>query len=104
MGSDDEAERLEAEAIAVADAQRARTRFGPLYERNFDAVYAYVARRARDRSDAEDITATVFQTALANIERFEWRGVPFRAWLTRIAANQIADQAARPTLAALPSD
>ena len=87
-GSD---ERLVAEAAQVAAAQRDPRCFGTLYEANFDAVYAYVARRVPSRPDAEDITATVFQKALTNIGRFEWRGVPFAAWLIRIAGNEIAD-------------
>jgi RNA polymerase sigma-70 factor (ECF subfamily) len=44
---------------------------------------------------AEDLTSEVFHKALANLHRFEWRGVPFGAWLLRIAANAITDQAKR---------
>lgn len=65
--------------------------FAALYEENFERVYAFVARRVRNRHDAQDITADVFQRALANIGRFEWRGAPFAAWLYRIAANAVAD-------------
>lgn len=91
MAAEGSDERLVAEAAQVAAAQRDPRCFGTLYEANFDAVYAYVARRAPSRSDAEDITATVFQKAFANLVRFEWRGVPFAAWLIRIAGNEIAD-------------
>lgn len=48
-------------------------------------------RRVRDRHAAEDVTAEVFRRALASIGAFEWRGVPFTAWLYRIAANEVAD-------------
>jgi len=75
----------------VGEAQRDPRRFGVLYERNFDLVYAFVARRVPTRFEAEDVTATVFYKALANLEGFEWRGVPFAAWLVRIAANEISD-------------
>jgi RNA polymerase sigma factor (sigma-70 family) len=44
-----------------------------------------------DRHHAEDLTADVFREALAGIGRFEWRGVPFAAWLLRIASHTIAD-------------
>ncbi len=54
-------------------------------------MYAFVVRRVRDRHDAQDLTSEVFQKALANLGRFEWRGAPFAAWLYRIAANAIAD-------------
>jgi RNA polymerase sigma-70 factor (ECF subfamily) len=66
-----------------------------LYEENVDLVYAYVAKRVRERQEAEDITADVFHDALKNLPRFEWRGVPFAAWLLRIAANAIADRGKR---------
>jgi RNA polymerase sigma-70 factor (ECF subfamily) len=84
-------ESLEAERVQVAEAQLDPRRFAALYEANFDEVYAYVARRVGNRPEAEDLTATVFHKALANLDRFEWRGVPFVAWLMRIAANQLAD-------------
>jgi RNA polymerase sigma-70 factor (ECF subfamily) len=46
----------------------------------------------RDRDIAEDLTSEVFQKALANLPRFQWRGAPFAAWLFRIASNVIADR------------
>jgi RNA polymerase sigma-70 factor (ECF subfamily) len=79
------------ERILVEAAQRDRSRFGELYERNFARVYAYVSRRLADRSDVEDVTAEVFRQALVNLGQFEWRGVPFVAWLLRIAANAVTD-------------
>jgi RNA polymerase sigma-70 factor (ECF subfamily) len=87
----------EEERVLIEAAQRNPGRFAELYERNFERVYAYVARRVGSRAEAEDVTAEVFQQALANLPRFEWRGVAFAAWLRRMAANAIADrwQAAR---------
>jgi RNA polymerase sigma-70 factor, ECF subfamily len=79
------------ERLLIEAAQRDPSRFGELYEWNFERVYAYVSRRLVNRAEAEDLTAEVFQQALANLHRFEWRGVPFVAWLLRIAANAIAD-------------
>jgi RNA polymerase sigma-70 factor (ECF subfamily) len=85
LGSEDERLLIEA---AKADPRR----FGELYERNVDRVYAFVTRRTRDRGEAEDVTAEVFHHALANLARFEWRGVPFAAWLLQIARNAVADR------------
>src|SRR5467141_854635 len=82
----------EAERLLIEAAQRDRTRFAELYEDNFERVYAFIARRVRDRDEAEDLTSEVFHQALANLARFEWRGVPFAAWLFRIAANLISDR------------
>ena len=81
------------ERVLVEAAQQDPGRFAELYERNFHLVYAYVARRIHDRAETQDLTAHVFQQALANIGKFKWRGVPFVTWLYRIAANAIADQA-----------
>ena len=80
------------ERLLVEAAQDDPARFADLYEIHFERVYAYVARRVRDRDVAEDLTSDVFQKALANLPRFQWRGAPFAAWLFRIAANVIADR------------
>jgi RNA polymerase sigma-70 factor (ECF subfamily) len=80
------------ERLLIAAAQKDPARFTELYEENFERVYAFVARRLRNRDDAEDVTAEVFRDALANLQRFEWRGAPFAAWLYRIASNAIADR------------
>jgi RNA polymerase sigma-70 factor (ECF subfamily) len=80
------------ERLLIEAAQQDRARFAELYEMNFDRVYAYVARRVQDRAETEDLTADVFHQALANLNRFEWRGIPFSAWLYRIAANLISDR------------
>lgn len=75
----------------IKAAQLDPSRFAELYEAHFDRIYAFAVRRLRDRSTAEDVTAEVFRQALANLARFEWRGVPFAAWLYRIASNAISD-------------
>jgi RNA polymerase sigma-70 factor (ECF subfamily) len=84
-----------AERAMIEAAQQDRSRFADLYESNFERVYAYVVRRVRDRDEAQDITADVFHLALKSLPRFEWRGVPFAAWLFRIASNEIADRSKR---------
>ena len=78
--------------LLVEAAQQDPARFVDLYEANFERVYAFVSRRVRARADVEDVTSQVFQHALENLPRFEWRGVPFAAWLYRIAANAIVDR------------
>src|ERR1044072_4346278 len=83
---------MEQERLLIEAAQKDPRRFADLYEANFERVYAFVARRVPDRHETEDVTAEVFQHALANLSRFEWRGVPFAVWLFRIAANAITDR------------
>jgi RNA polymerase sigma-70 factor (ECF subfamily) len=80
------------ERLLIEAAQKDPRRFADLYDANFERVYAFIARRVRERADAEDLTSEVFHHALANIEKFEWRGAPFSAWLYRIASNAIADR------------
>ena len=69
--------------------------FASIYEIYFELVYAYVARRVRNRAETEDLTAEVFRKALASLPRFKWTGAPFAAWLFRIASNMIADRTKR---------
>lgn len=75
----------------IEAAQADPARFVELYERYVDRVYAFVSRRTPDRATAEAITSHVFEHALGNLRRFEWRGAPFAAWLFRIASNALAD-------------
>jgi len=80
------------ERALIEAAQADPARFGELYDRNFHRIYAYVIRRTGSRTEAEDITSQVFERALSNLARFEWRGVPFVAWLYRIAAHALVDR------------
>jgi RNA polymerase sigma-70 factor, ECF subfamily len=83
------------ERSRVEAAQKDPARFADLYEIHFERVYAYIVRRVRDRDTAEDLVSEVFHKALENLPRFEWRGVPFSAWLFRIAGNAISDRSKR---------
>jgi RNA polymerase sigma-70 factor (ECF subfamily) len=83
---------LNHERLLIEAAQNDPSRFAELYENNFHRVYAFVARRVNDRDEAQDVTAEVFHQALKNLGRFQWRGVPFAAWLLRIATNALADR------------
>jgi len=80
------------ERLLIEEAQKDPARFAELYENNFERIYAYVVRRVGDRAETEDITSEVFHQALANLNKFEWRGIPFAAWLFRIAGNLISDR------------
>src|SRR5205823_3981684 len=88
----------------VEAAQRGSSKFGDLYERHFERVYDFVARRVQDRDAAEDVTAEVFHKALAGLRTYQWRGAPFGAWLIRIAANAVADRFRRGAREVVGSD
>jgi RNA polymerase sigma-70 factor (ECF subfamily) len=80
----------------IAAAQRDRAAFAPLYERYVDQIYAYAYSLTRNRELAEDVTASTFARAIEDLPRFEWRGVPYSAWLYRVAANLVARQGRGP--------
>jgi RNA polymerase sigma-70 factor, ECF subfamily len=83
------------ERLLVEAAQKDPAKFGALYDIHFERIYAFAARRMRDRDKAEDLTSEVFHKALANLKSYTWTGAPFAAWLFRIAANAVSDQLKR---------
>jgi RNA polymerase sigma-70 factor (ECF subfamily) len=75
----------------VLAAQADRAAFGALYRRYLDRVYGYCFYLLGDHHDAEDVTERTFVAALAAIDGFRDEGASFRAWLFRIAHNQLAN-------------
>lgn len=65
--------------------------FGQLYERYVDKIYSYIYYRTSNNHDAEDLTARVFFRAMQHIGDYEDQGLPFSAWLYRIARNLLAN-------------
>jgi|SRR5450759_2190235 RNA polymerase sigma-70 factor, ECF subfamily len=84
----------------VARVKQDPAAFGLLYERYITKIYNYVYYRTGNHHDAEDLTSRVFYRALMHVEDYTDRGVPFSAWLYRIAHNLVAnwhrDHARRP--------
>lgn len=79
------------ESELIARAKRDPEAFAALYDRYVDKIYAYVVHRAGDPREAEDLTARTFQKALSKLPAYEDRGLPFGAWLYRIAHNLLAN-------------
>ena len=77
--------------------------FGELYERYMSKIYNYIYYRTSNQHDAEDLTAKVFFRAMSHIGNYVDKGVPFQAWLYRIAHNLVAnwhrDQGRRKVIA-----
>ncbi|MCB9437123.1 MAG: sigma-70 family RNA polymerase sigma factor [Anaerolineales bacterium] len=65
--------------------------FGELYQRYVSRIYTYFYYRTGNKQDAEDLTTRVFMRALSHINSYSDRGVPFSAWLYRIAHNLLAN-------------
>jgi RNA polymerase sigma-70 factor (ECF subfamily) len=68
-----------------------------IYEEYFDKIYRYIVLRIGDKIEAEDMTQQVFLKVLKSISSFKWKGVPFSAWLFRIAHNQVVDYLRKKT-------
>lgn len=79
------------EEVLSRASQGDRDAFGLLYERYIDRIFNYVYYRTGNVHDAEDLTARVFQRAMNHIHNYTDRGVPFSAWLYRIAHNLVAN-------------
>ena len=77
------------ERTQIERAQQNPRYFAPLYERYHDAIFRYVYRRVDEEEQAYDITSSVFVKALQSIHKYEYRGLPFGAWLFRIAKSEL---------------
>jgi RNA polymerase sigma-70 factor (ECF subfamily) len=77
-------------AVKLASSGNAEA-FSYLYEQNVNRIYNYIFYRIGSAQDAEDLTSRVFHRAFGHINKYIERGVPFSAWLYRIAHNLIAN-------------
>ena len=82
---------VDEEGILISASRGDRDAFGVLYERYVERIFNYVYYRTGNLHDAEDLTARVFQRAMNHIHNYTDRGVPFSAWLYRIAHNLVAN-------------
>ena len=79
------------EPALIEQAKRDADAFGVLYERYVGKIYSYIYYRTGNEHDAEDLTARVFFRALKRLPSYTDRGLPFSAWLYRIAHNLVAN-------------
>lgn len=80
---------IELELQQINAAKENPARFNLLYEKYFKSIYVFVHRRTDDEELASDITSHVFLKAMIHIKKYEHKGLPFSAWLFRIAFNEI---------------
>jgi len=77
---------------ALIDAAKADpAAFGSLYKRYVERIFNYIYYRTGNVKDAEDLTGKVFFKAMDNIQGYKHMGLPFSAWLYRIAHNLVAN-------------
>ncbi len=73
----------------VSAAQQDPEAAGRLYDKYYGAVFGYIYHSTLDRCVTEDLTSNVFLAAFRHLGRYRWQQIPFRAWLYRIATNEI---------------
>jgi RNA polymerase sigma-70 factor (ECF subfamily) len=79
------------ESTLIAAARQEPAAFGVLHDRYVARVYRYLRARTDNEDDAADLTQQVFLQALAALPKYRERGLPFAAWLFRIAHNVATD-------------
>jgi len=82
---------LSNELALVARATAEPAAFATIYDHYFPRVYNYVRYRVGDAATADDLTAQVFERALAHIAHYRPERAPFAAWLFAIAHNIVND-------------
>ncbi len=83
------------ERALVARSRTDASAFGELYDFYLPRIHAFILRRVRERSAAEDLTAMTFERALGSVRRDAFRNESFGGWLYRVAANAIVDHVRR---------
>jgi len=92
------------ESLILRAQKHDQEAFTQLYEEYFDKIYRYVTLKLGNAMEAEDVTQQVFLNALQSISSFKWKGIPFSAWLFRIAHNQVVDYLRKKKRATVPLD
>lgn len=82
-------EAMQREWQEIQVAQGNPVMFRPLYDRYYEPIFRYIHRRTLDESLSADICSEVFFKAMQKLDKYEFKGVPFSAWLYRIASNEI---------------
>lgn len=81
---------IENEQKLIEKAKQNSADFSPLYELYYKPIFLFVLRRLSDKELAADVTSQVFLKALQGISKYVSQGVPFSAWLYRIAINEVS--------------
>ena len=92
---------MDDEQLIIERAKSDPEAFGILFERHYPAIFAYIHRRVGDWDAANDLTSEVFLKAFKGLWKYRCQGVPFSAWLFRIATNEVRmhfRKGTRPTL------
>jgi len=83
-------EEINKELVQIESAKADPAKFDVLYNKYYKPIFVFVYRRTGEEELTADITSLVFLKALINIAKYKDKGVPFSAWLYRIALNEIS--------------
>ena len=75
----------------IVAARKDKSKFAPLYEKYHEKIFRYINRRISDIDTCHDITSQAFLKAMVNLDKYEYRNLPFSSWLYRIANNEVVD-------------
>lgn len=82
-------DQLNDELVMIEAAKLDPNRFAPLYDKYYKQIFNYVFQRMQSKDAAFDITGQVFLKAMLNLQKYQFKGVPFASWLYRIAHNEV---------------
>lgn len=83
-------EAMQQEWLEVQAAQQNPAQFRVLYTRYYEPIFRFIYKRTGEEALAADITSQVFLKAMQKLHQYTFKGVPFSAWLFRIASNEVA--------------
>ncbi len=84
-------ERNDMELVALAQTGDIEA-VGELYDRHRERIFRYIRVHTNNTQVAQDLTGELFYRMINALPSFEPRGVPFSAWLYRIARNLIINE------------
>lgn len=82
-------EQIQSELAQIEKAQRDPREFAPIYNAYYEEIFVYISRKISDYDMIGEVTSRTFTKCLMNINRFKFMGVPFSAWLYKIAMNEV---------------
>ncbi len=82
-------QQLNSEQEIIEAAKKDLLHFKKLYNKYYEQIFRYVYQRMDDKDTAHDVTSQVFLKSMNNLNKFKYKGVPFSAWLFRIASNEV---------------
>ena len=80
---------IKQELWQIKRAQDDPREFAPIYNKYYNEIFIYISRRIEDHDMVADLTSRTFTNCLSGLHKFRYMGVPFSAWLYKIAINEV---------------